>query len=320
MSLVILSPRFRTLSSYMSLNAGSSAPTIFEAFLTTRCRRAFCSSVALPYHGKRVCELDTDCEVLWVNLKCADSKDLLIGAYYRPNEGDALSYANFETSVTRACGEGNSRLIVAGDFNFPDCNWSDMTSKKDSNYPVLHRRLYDFLYDCGIDQLVLRPTRGNNTLDLVLTNTPYLIPRVETGPGLSDHDTVYFEYASSLLPANQTPRPVSIYKKADWDGMRQTLQNLACTMQKQHDEKFDPEDMWIFFQNNYEEIFKKNIPTKILKKKITHPWISVEIKKLIKTRDRKYRKMLKSGSKVLAEEVKALKREIRQKTRRAHWD
>ena len=66
----------------------------------------------------RVCELET----LWVNLKCAQSKDLLIGAYYQPNESDALSYVNFDTSVTRACGQGNSRFIEARYFNYPDCN------------------------------------------------------------------------------------------------------------------------------------------------------------------------------------------------------
>ena len=41
---------------------------------------------------------------------------------------------------------------------------------------------------------------------------------------------------------------------------------------------------------------------------------------MMKIRDRTYRKMLKSKSKVLECKYKMLKKEIRQKTRRAHWD
>ena len=78
--------------------------------------------------------------------------------------------------------------------------------------------------------------------------------------------------------------------------------------------------MWICFKTNYDKTVKANIPTKILKKKITHPWISVEIKKMMKKRDRKYRHMLKNRSKVLEDEVRTLKKEIRKMTRRAHWD
>ena len=46
--------------------------------------------------------------------------------------------------------------------------------------------------------MLREPTKGDNTLDLVITNTPQMVSRIET-PGLSDHDIVYFEYK------NKTP-------------------------------------------------------------------------------------------------------------------
>ena len=53
---------------------------------------------------------------------------------------------------------------------------------------------------------------------------------------------------------------------------------------------------------------------------MSHPWISLEIKKLMRKRNKKYRSMKKKGSDTLKEEVRLLKKEIRRKIRRAHWN
>ncbi|MCS5551353.1 MAG: hypothetical protein NZ811_07535, partial [Gammaproteobacteria bacterium] len=37
------------------------------------------------------------------------------------------------------------------------------------------------------------PTRGENTLDLIITNNPSRFTRVETIPGISDHEIVFSE-------------------------------------------------------------------------------------------------------------------------------
>jgi hypothetical protein len=40
-------------------------------------------------------------------------------------------------------------------------------------------------------QIVDIPTRKDNTLDLIITNLPNQVQRVEVIPGLSDHDIVF---------------------------------------------------------------------------------------------------------------------------------
>ena len=49
----------------------------------------------------------------------------------------------------------------------------------------------DTVDDYGLTQLVTQPTRGPNTLDLILTNSPSSFGRVETMAGLSDQDIVF---------------------------------------------------------------------------------------------------------------------------------
>ena len=52
----------------------------------------------------------------------------------------------------------------------------------------------------SVEQMVTEPTRQGNALDLILTNIPQLVPRMEITPGLSDHDIVYAEFS---IPTHQ---------------------------------------------------------------------------------------------------------------------
>ncbi|CAG2203496.1 unnamed protein product [Mytilus edulis] len=76
-------------------------------------------------------------------------------------------------------------------------------------------------------QLVNQPTRGNNTLDLFLTNKPSTIYRTEVCPGISDHDIVYAEATTTPIKENQTPRKVYQYKKADFETMKAEVNNFG---------------------------------------------------------------------------------------------
>ena len=87
--------------------------------------------------------------------------------------------------------------------------------------------------------------------------------------------------------------------RKEWNWHKLYLENAEVEVMYQH------------FINTYYETVKTNIPTKILKKKVSHPWISLEIKKLMRKRNKKYRSMKKKGSDKLKEEVRLLKKEIR---------
>ena len=69
-------------------------------------------------------------------------------------------------------------------------------------------------------QMVSKPTRDNNILDLCLTNNPTLVDNVIIEPGISDHETVI------AVVKLMKPRTVYIYSKADWEGMRHDMQKF----------------------------------------------------------------------------------------------
>ena len=129
-------------------------------------------------------ELDTDCSVIWIKLLTLPAQAVYICAYYRPDVSDEESLKQFETSVRRATTSRNAQILVAGDMNFPGPDWisdSDAVSIKPlSPYPRLSQRFLDLTADIGLEQVVHEATREGNTFDLVLTNRPDLVPRVET--------------------------------------------------------------------------------------------------------------------------------------------
>ncbi|KAL8614200.1 hypothetical protein ACOMHN_026417 [Nucella lapillus] len=80
------------------------------------------------------------------------------------------------------------------------------------------------------------------------------------------------------------------------------------------------EDLWDKFKITIQSSITRNIPHKTPKKTDSYPWITTEVRRLLRKRDRAYRKMKKHGTEELKTEVRRLRREVQQKLRRAYWD
>ena len=125
-------------------------------------------------------------EVLWINLNLSrlprGYNNLVIGTVYHPPSADNLAMLNYlmNSLSTLESLFSNCAFIILGDFNRLNI------SQLKSNY--------------GLRQLVNFPTRGRNTLDLVLTNLhEYYDQPTKYAPfGLSDHMSV------ELKPKNRT--------------------------------------------------------------------------------------------------------------------
>lgn len=200
-----------------------------------------------------------------------------------------------------------------------------MKLKTGRNCPGLHNQLVDLLHDVGMEQMVLEPTRRTdhveNTLDLVITNTPQLIPRVEVVPGLSDHDVVYFEYKARVIPKNTRKKPFPIYGKADWDAMKRDMIALIVEVEAMARTDASAQALWLKFKEAILHSIKTHVPHKKRgAKPDSFPWISYDIKKMIRSRDRLYAKKVKTGDEDLKVKVRNMNRDIQKALRRAHWN
>ena len=94
-----------------------------------------------------------------------------------------------------------------------------------------------------LEQMVTSPTRGQNILDLFFTTNPTLVNKTSILPGLSDHDIVLVEVNSRPEIIKQVPRDIPLYKKANWDQLKQSMRDLYTEFQSEP-ATTDSQAMW----------------------------------------------------------------------------
>ena len=296
-------------------------PSNYNTFRLDRNRAGGGVLVAVSDHllCHEVTELSVpDCELIWVKIKIKGRRQLLVASYYRPHTKDEPSLDQFAASARRAA-TTNATIIIGGDLNFPAFDWSTKMLKSTSSYPALHYKFLDLIQDLGLEQLVTFPTRGDNTLDLFLTNYPSLVPRVQGAPGVSDHDVVYMEFDINPVRQRQIRRQVPQYSKADWSSLRSAAAELSDSILGQFTEDSNAEDVWQVFKEGIKDMSSKHIPCKMLGNKNNKPWVDYTSLRLIRRRDRLYKRWKKTGDTNLRGELKDLKSHIQRRLRRAYW-
>ena len=263
-------------------------------------------------------ELGTDCEIVWAKIKLKGRRTLYVCAYYRHDVSDEDSLTKFGVSLERAVSIKNAHLLISGDFNFPSWDWTSMRLKPNPSYSDLHKTFIDMLADNGVEQVVKEATREANVLDLIITNQPQLVPRIEVQPGLSDHDLVFCEFNINPQKKMKNPHPIPLYNKADWDSFKKATQSLSNSMQEQS--KTEPtESLWAQFKTTMLENIKKFIPSKMTSNKVKLPWVTPEIQDLMHKRDKAYSRMKKTGSDEDKRLKNNLRRVVQRKLRRSYW-
>ena len=127
------------------------------------------------------------------------------------------SFSSFEDVVRKAKSfyppdKFNMSLIVLGDFNFPDSDWSSMYSS--------NKRELEFLeYLNFLDLLPLITTgqthRCGNILDNILTNDNFITGYSIEDNSLSHHSSIIFKYSSEFNKPYQHPTEYSFNDHTD---------------------------------------------------------------------------------------------------------
>ena len=79
------------------------------------------------------------------------------------------------------------------------------------------------------------------------------------------------------------------------------------------------QELWDYFKKELEDSIDENIPQKTARIKDGNPWITRDIKRPIRKRDRLYKKQKKSGDPKHKKKYKELKRLVQKEIRRAYW-
>ena len=158
-------------------------------------------------------------EILWLYVCRCHQDNIIIGAVCRPgsaaeNDLALIDHLDFRLYEVRQFG---SNIILAGDFNVHNAAWLCSTKTTPAG-----EALEDVCSTHRIAQHVTDSTRGNNTLDLVISDIEGPVARaIHPLIGRSNHAVVTACFSSAAPHINHpTTRKGWCYSRADWGRLR----------------------------------------------------------------------------------------------------
>ena len=264
-------------------------------------------------------DLDTDCEITWIQLQLSNCKSILISAFYRPPSSDQAILEKLELSLSLI--PPDKLIWIAGDFNLPDIDWTAVSphdppldSDTDpapiiphTNRRHLHDTFMDIVDTYSLSQTVLQPTRTQtrtrpgdgdggpltttaHTLDLFLTNNTLNITNTKVIPGLSDHDIVLVDADMKPTRQSQRRRPIFLYSKADTDKIRQDLTRYSNDFFTEDPYSRPLSSNWDNLKHAIHTSMNNHIPQKTPSSRYSLPWFNRELRRRHRKKQRLYRR------------------------------
>ena len=250
-------------------------------------------------------------------LTISNARTCQVCAYYRPHPDDDISLEPLSQSLSKINPISKSVIIVGGECNIGYMDWETLSVFQGKPNQKQHQQFLDIINDNSLTQVVNKTTRKDKTLDLIVTNYPATVNKVETLPPIADHDIVYIEFITSLRRCQPKQRKIFKYSKANWENINKDLGNLEKEIKDKYSDS-DVNTIWNLLKNEIHRSVTENIPQKILKHRQNLPWITNEIKTKMSKYKKKYKKHKLSG-KCKDSKLKQMKANIQKEQRTAYW-
>lgn len=268
-------------------------------------------------------DLDSDCEIKWVRVITSSKEPILIGTFYREPKSplETLDQLNNSLILIKTSKKySQSKIILGGDFNLGDIDWETGSAPSGARDKAHCIKLCNILNEHCLEQMNRQPTRQGRLLDLFITSHPSLVQKCYTCPpiGLADHDVLAVNTLLRPTPQKKLTRTVYDYKKANWDSIQSSLTQFKDSFFKTCNNN-SVEDNWNNFKSSIFSAMDESIPKKQLKTKPDVPWMTNEIKRMIRKKHRLYKRIKQSNDQNLKEQFKELRITVRNKLHSSYY-
>ena len=158
----------------------------------------------------------------------------------------------------------------------------------------VQEKLVEISLSHGLTQLQEEPTRGESILDLTFSTNPSLIKSITRTPKLSDHHTIVID---SIIRPQYTPtkkRKIFVFKKANWPALRSTCEKISKSIETRYKLGHNVVDLWDMFKSTLNLAIQNNIPSKHIRMNNDLPWVTRELKKLVKKKTKLHKKAMQT--------------------------
>jgi hypothetical protein len=238
-----------------------------------------------------------DIDLMWVELSLQNKK-VILGIGYRPprqSREEVESFiVQFRTSLNSIIARSPESIILMGDFNDRCVTWDSSHELSDLGYD-----LYDLVNVSDMVQLVGEPTHftpqpdGSITescIDIIITDSPGYVKQVNILPPLgSKHATVFLEFQITYPRDKSYMRKVWDYSKGNFNLLNVAINRHPWDTQLNNDQHID--DKTSNWTSTFLSLCAENIPNREIRVRPRDlPWITHDCKRLIRVRDRLYKK------------------------------
>ena len=230
----------------------------------------------------------TGIECVWIQFLLKNEKYLL-GTFYRPPNSSVQTWHIIEQSFELAIDTKIKNIIITGDFN------ENQLSNNES-------KINNLTSNFNLFQIISEPTcvsESTSTLiDLLITNNPSNILYSAVCEPFLDVNTRYHRPIISLINSEKpkttvTHRKIWLYQQGDFNKYRNKLE--STDWDSIIDSSEDINEIAQKFTDKILDIASDSIPNRIIScRKNDLPWITNEIKKLIRKRNRLRKKAKKN--------------------------
>lgn len=253
-------------------------------------------------------------EIVSAELKTDSNQTLLFVSCYRPPDADQSWMDEFKTFLNYTS-DKYKNVIVSGDLNLPNIPWNSIGNTTGAQEVTF----IELLNDHFLTQLITVPTRGKNTLDLVITSVPELVSVTEILPPdqtavFTDHSATLYEVSAFVKAPPKFQRTVYDYDKGDFVGLRAALTAANLTSVIGNDE--DTNNDWTRWKTTFLGTVSDYVPLKKVRGRNPLPWIDGSTLNMIKKKETVRQKLKRSPtSPSLREKFKSLRTEVKRRLR-----
>ncbi|WAR22203.1 hypothetical protein MAR_016177, partial [Mya arenaria] len=192
-----------------------------------------------------LCKADFS-ESVWCELRLANAKQLLIGGIYKFPSSNLVNQRNLNQLLSQACSLTFDHLVILGDFNFPEIDWSTWTVHRNETHPA-----FSFV-ECLRDNFLNQHVQGVTRLITVLTDNQTEVENLTLSSKLSasDHISIICEIPCVV---NKDREPVN---KGDYVEIR----NYLSSVNWKEMADMNVEDFWSFLLRHMNFCVENFIP------------------------------------------------------------
>ena len=248
------------------------------------------------------------------------NQDIIVAALYRTPVNDDNYMRELTSTISNLCQSNPGAAVwISGDANLPDIEWTTHSIRPSPRYKIsINESFIDLLDRTGLEQMIDFPTRGDNILNVMLTNRPSLINTCSGLPALSDHDVVFAEINARAIRRKPVRRKILLWKKADLDDVRSRVSQLSSDYTSKFSTSTPIEILADTLQNKIEKVITDCIPSKLTSTRSNQPWFNSSTKHAVRRKSRAFKKARRTNKARDWTRFKRLKKETQKTCRNAY--